>query len=123
MLGARTRTCSLLLPEGRSYFVLWHQLVRAGAALSGALFIVGFMLLVLPRLLDRLEGSNFVQFVAARHVRASKSNFLTAISLLSILGVAVSSFALCLVISVMTGFGEDLKSKILVTHRIVIKDP
>lgn len=104
---------TFFLPEGRSYFVLWHQLVRAGAALSGALAIVGFMLLLLPRSLDLLERSSFVQFVAARHVRAGKSRSLTAISLLSIVGVAVSAFALCVVISVMTGFGEDLKTKIL----------
>src|SRR5690606_952989 len=51
--------------------------------------------------------------VAARHVRAKKSGFLTIISLLSILGVALSSFALCAVISIMGGFGVDLKTKIL----------
>jgi lipoprotein-releasing system permease protein len=48
-----------------------------------------------------------------RHVRASKSGFLTAISFLSIAGVGVSSFALCAVVSIMGGFGADLKRKIL----------
>jgi len=51
--------------------------------------------------------------VSARHVRAQKSGFLTVISLLSIAGVGVSSFALCAVVSIMGGFGADLKHKIL----------
>ncbi len=45
---------------------------------------------------------------------ASKSGFLTVISVLTIAGVAVSSFAvLCAVVSIMGGFGADLKRKIL----------
>ncbi len=99
-------------PEG-TYFVLWHQLVRVGAALSGTAFVVAFMALALPWVLDRIEGRGFVSFVAARHVRASKSGFLTVISILSIAGVAISSLALCLVVSIMGGFGADLKRKIL----------
>ncbi|HMJ13023.1 MAG TPA: ABC transporter permease, partial [Polyangiaceae bacterium] len=102
------------LPVARgSYFVLWHQLVRVGAALCGTGFVIGFMVLVMPRVLDRIEGRGFVAFVAARHVRASKSGFLTVISVLSIAGVMVSSFALCIVVSIMGGFGADLKRKIL----------
>ncbi len=102
------------LPEHRgSFFVFWHQIVRVGAALSGTGFVVGFMALALPRLLDRVEGRGFVPFIAVRHVRASKSGFLTVISGLSIAGVAVSAFALCAVVSIMGGFGADLKRKIL----------
>jgi lipoprotein-releasing system permease protein len=67
----------------------------------------------LPWLLDRLEGRSFISFVGARHVRATKSGFLTVISVLSICGVAVSSCALCSVVSIMGGFGQDLKRKIL----------
>ena len=105
---------TLGLPAERSsYFVLWHQAVRIGAAATGTLTVLLIMLALLPVALDRLEGTSFIQFVAARHVRAGKSKFLTAISLLSIAGVGVSSFALCAVIAVMTGFGEDLKHKIL----------
>jgi lipoprotein-releasing system permease protein len=103
-----------LLPEPRgSSFVLWHQIVRVGAALSGTAFVVCFMVLAVPWLMDRFEGRGFVAFVAARHVRAQKSGFLTVISLLSISGVGVSSFALCAVVSIMGGFGADLKHKIL----------
>ena len=102
------------LPEPRgSSFILWHQVVRVGAALSGTAFIVCFMVLAVPWLMDRFEGRGFVAFVAARHVRAQKSGFLTVISLLSISGVGVSSFALCAVVSIMGGFGADLKHKIL----------
>jgi lipoprotein-releasing system permease protein len=102
------------LPEPRrASFDLSHQLVRVGAALSGTAFVLGFMALALPWVLDRLERRGFVTFVAARHVRAGKSGFLTVISLLSIAGVAISSFALCAVVSIMGGFGADLKAKIL----------
>jgi lipoprotein-releasing system permease protein len=102
------------LPEHRgTYFVLWHQFVRVGAALSVVVFVAGSMALLIPRVLDRIEGGRFVPFVASRHVRASKSGFLTAISVLSMLGVGVSACALCVVVSVMGGFGADLKRKIL----------
>jgi lipoprotein-releasing system permease protein len=102
------------LPEPRgASFILWHQIVRVGAALSGTAFVVCFMVLAVPWLMDRFEGRGFVAFVAARHVRAQKSGFLTVISLLSISGVGVSSFALCAVVSIMGGFGADLKHKIL----------
>lgn len=102
------------LPEPeRVSFVLADQVVRVGAALFGTLSMLGAMALSLPRALDYLERRGFVSFVAARHVRASKSGFLTVISILSILGVCISSFALCIVVSIMGGFGADLKNKIL----------
>jgi lipoprotein-releasing system permease protein len=110
--GLSIWTQRLSEPVG-GYFVVSHQIVRLGAVLCGAGFVLGFMALALPWVLDRIEGRGFVPFVAARHVRAGKSGFLTAISVLSILGVAVSSLALCLVVSVMGGFGADLKRKIL----------
>ena len=104
----------LRLPEPKgAYFVLWHQIVRVGAALSGTAFVVGFMALAVPWVLNRIEGRGYVSFVAARHVRAHKSGFLTVISVLSIAGVMVSSFALCAVVAIMGGFGADLKRKIL----------
>lgn len=112
VIGLGSWAASLPEPRG-TYFVLWHQIVRVGAALSGTGFIVGFMGLATRKVLDLIEGRSFVQLVAARHVRSSKSGFLTAISILSILGVGVSSFALCAVVSIMGGFGADLKRKIL----------
>ncbi len=103
-----------LLPEPeRVSFVLAHQIVRVGAALLGTISVLVVMVLALPWALDRLEGQGFVSFVAARHVRADKSGFLTVISILSIAGVFISSLALCAVVSIMGGFGADLKNKIL----------
>lgn len=103
-----------LLPEPRgSYFVLWHQLVRVAAALFTTVFILVITLLFIPWLFARLERRGATLFVAVRHVRAKKSGFLTVISGLSILGVLLSSLALCVVISIMGGFGADLKRKIL----------
>jgi lipoprotein-releasing system permease protein len=99
-------------PRG-TYFVLWHQLVRVAAVVTGMGFILGMLALFIPRAFDRFEGQSFVPFIAARHVRSQKSGFLTVISVLSIAGVAVSSFALCIVVAVMGGFGADLKRKIL----------
>ena len=102
------------LPEPRgSSFILWHQVLRVGAALTGTAFVVCFMILAVPWLMDAFEGQGFVSLVAARHVRAQKSGFLTVISVLSIAGVGVSSFALCAVVAIMGGFGADLKHKIL----------
>lgn len=103
-----------LLPEPKgSYFVLWHQLVRVGAALFTTGFILSSVLLLIPWCFTRLERRGATLFVAVRHVRAKKSGFLTVISGLSILGVLLSSLALCVVISIMGGFGADLKRKIL----------
>ncbi|MBN2194836.1 MAG: ABC transporter permease [Polyangiaceae bacterium] len=103
-----------LLPEARaSYFVSWHQVVRVAAALSLGLSVLLVGLLLLPLALDRIEKGGFVSFVAVRHVRAAQSGYLTVISVLAIIGVGLASFALCGVIAIMTGFGEDLKGKIL----------
>lgn len=113
-LTAGLGTWSYLLPRTRgSVFVLEHQLIRVSAALSATLLVITLLGLAVPRVLNFFEGSRFVTYVAARHVRSEKSGFLTVISFLSIAGVGLSSFALCAVISIMGGFGADLKSKIL----------
>lgn len=102
-----------LPPHRAGVFVLWEQAVRAGAALSVTGLVICLLALAIPPVLNAFERGDFISFVAARHVRSRKSGFLTVISLLSILGVALSSFALCAVISIMGGFGVDLKTKIL----------
>ncbi|MFH0763701.1 MAG: lipoprotein-releasing ABC transporter permease subunit [Candidatus Omnitrophota bacterium] len=64
-------------------------------------------------------------FVAFRYLTAKrKERFISAISLISILGVAVGVGALIIVISVMSGFDDDLKDKIIGTysHIEVISD-
>lgn len=76
----------------------------------------------LPRLFDRLESMRAELLVAVRQLRARKSGFLTVISFLAFLGVGLGSFALCMTILVMGGFGNDLKRKILGNNAHVIVD-
>jgi lipoprotein-releasing system permease protein len=102
------------LPAARgSVFKLHDEIIRYGAASTAVFFVILLMISLMPWVFNRLEGRSFRSFVAMRHVRASKSGFLTVISILSICGVALSSCALCGVTSVMGGFGQDLKRKIL----------
>src|SRR5262249_1831827 len=96
--------------------------LRAMAILSGVAVIIVILALLLPVVLDRLEGRRFTSFVAARHVRSQKSGFLTVISVLSICGVAISSCALSSVVSVMGGFSQDLKRKILGNNAHIVVD-
>ncbi|MEI6862854.1 MAG: lipoprotein-releasing ABC transporter permease subunit [Candidatus Omnitrophota bacterium] len=61
--------------------------------------------------------SNWRPFVAIRYLTSKrKERFISLISLISIFGVAVGVGALIIVISVMSGFDEDLKSKIIGTY-------
>lgn len=114
---------TLRLPELRgSQFSIKDMLVRAGAIVSGVLFVVAVLSALLPWVLDRFEGRSFSLFVSARHVRSQKSGFLTVISVLSICGVAVSSCALSGVVSIMGGFSADLKRKILGNNAHIVID-
>jgi len=110
--GLAYKASRLPAPHG-STFKLREEIVRYGAAGTAVVFVIALMVSLMPWFFDRLEGRSFRSFVAVRHVRASKSGFLTVISVLSICGVALSSCALCGVTSVMGGFGQDLKRKIL----------
>ena len=66
------------------------------------------------------------QFLVSRKYLTSrhKEKFISAISLLSILGIALGVAALIIVIAVMTGFDEDLSAKIIGTnaHLEVVSD-
>ncbi|MEM1413671.1 MAG: ABC transporter permease [Myxococcota bacterium] len=75
---------------------------------------------LLPPFLGGLEGLGFRPLVAARHLRARKSGFLAAIGGLSIGAVMVSTCMLVVVLSVMGGFRNDLKEKILGAHAHVV---
>jgi lipoprotein-releasing system permease protein len=106
-----------------SAWTVRDALVRSGAILTGVLFLAGTVVALLPWVLDRLEsGGSFTAFVAARHVRAKKSGFLTLISLLSIIAVSLASFSLSAAISVMGGFSADLKRKILGNNAHIVVD-
>ena len=75
------------------------------------------------RILDALgRRLRFHEFIAVRHLRGRKSGFLTAIGILSILGVSFSSCTLTTVLSVMGGFSNDLKQKIIRTNAHVVID-
>ncbi|HEY4118343.1 MAG TPA: ABC transporter permease [Byssovorax sp.] len=108
------------IPNGPYH--LADTLLPAFALDSGVIFLVALLGSLLPLALDLLERRGFAPFVAARHVRATKSGFLTVISVLSMGGVAVSSCALCAVTSIMGGFGHDLKAKILQNNGHIVVD-
>lgn len=76
----------------------------------------------LPWLLDAVESLSYQTLIASRHLRAKKSGFLAAISILAILAVTVSSCALATTLSVMGGFRNDLKRKILGNNAHVVVD-
>jgi len=108
--------------EPHAPFRLRDELIHFGALAAGVIFSFFVLAAALPIILDALERRSFTSFVGARHVRASKSGFLTVISVLSMAGVAVSSCALCSVTSIMGGFGHDLKRKILNNNAHIVVD-
>ncbi|MEK6657396.1 MAG: lipoprotein-releasing ABC transporter permease subunit [Nitrospirota bacterium] len=63
-------------------------------------------------------------FIGLRYLKAKrKQTFISLITMISMAGVAVGVWALIVVLSVMTGFEEDLRNKILGTNsHIVIID-
>ena len=66
----------------------------------------------------------FEWFIGGRYLRArQKHAFISLINVLSIAGVAVGVMALIVVIAVMAGFEEDLKSRILGVESHVILTP
>jgi lipoprotein-releasing system permease protein len=86
------------------------------------LFVVRLLVRVLPTVLRAIERAGFRPLVAARHLRSKKSGFLTVISLLSVGAVALSCWALTLTLSVMGGFRNDLKRKILGNNAHIVID-
>ena len=111
------------LPKRRGMaFDLIGAALRASTIVTQIVVVVVMLALILPYVLDQLEGRRFTTFVAARHVRSQKSGFLTIISVLSICGVAISSCALSSVVSVMGGFSQDLRNKILGSGAHIVVD-
>lgn len=102
------------------------------ASLARSILRLSLMALVCLRLALRLVGPalklierlSFEWMIPARHLRSQKSGFLAATSLLSILAVAVSCAMLTTVLSVMGGFRQDLKDKILgqKAHLLIERD-
>jgi lipoprotein-releasing system permease protein len=75
-----------------------------------------------PTIIDTIELISFHSIVAARHLRTRKSDFLATIGILSIAAVCVSSCALTTTLSVMGGFRDDLKKKILGNNAHIVVD-
>ncbi|MBX3249201.1 MAG: ABC transporter permease [Myxococcales bacterium] len=87
-----------------------------------AAFALRVFVRILPLLMQGLEATSFELLVASRHLRAKKSGFLATIGGLSILAVAVSTAMLVGVLSVMGGFRNDLKQKILGNQAHIVVD-
>ncbi|MEM7447522.1 MAG: ABC transporter permease [Myxococcota bacterium] len=103
--------------EDESSFLLRLASIRLAVSI---LFAGRLGLWCLPIALNLIENTNFGAMVAARHLRAKKSGFLTTIGTLSILAVAFSSCSLTTTLSVMGGFRDDLKQKILGNNAHVV---
>lgn len=56
---------------------------------------------------------NYENWISYRYLTASKGRFLSFLNLISIVGVAIGVMALIIVTSVMTGFGNNLREKII----------
>jgi len=87
-----------------------------------AIFTARALFRLLPVGLDLAEAFGVQALVAARMIRAKKSGFLTTIGALSILAVSFSSCTLTTTLSVMGGFRNDLKQKILGNNAHVVVD-
>ncbi|MBN2344706.1 MAG: FtsX-like permease family protein [Deltaproteobacteria bacterium] len=88
-----------------------------------AIFLnIGGWFLVVKVINNMGSRLKFHQFVGIRHLKGRKSSSLTAIGLLSIIGVSFSSCTLTTVLSVMGGFSDDLKTKIISTNAHIVID-
>ncbi len=103
----------------------WNKrdfITRIGGIATLGIFTVAVAIQVAPLVVKQLERMGFAAFVAARHVRSVKSGSLTLVSILAIMGVAVSSGVLTVTTSVMGGFNADLQRKILGNSAHVVVD-
>jgi|DewCreStandDraft_4_1066084.scaffolds.fasta_scaffold05069_4 lipoprotein-releasing system permease protein len=65
----------------------------------------------------------FTYFIGLRYLGAKKQGFISIISFISIAGIALGVIALIVVISVMNGFHEDIRNRIIGTNAHVIALP
>ncbi len=100
----------------------WFIILVVVSAIAVAALVVLALMRTLPRLLSLLEHISVNTLIAIRHLRATGSGFLTAMTLLSVFAVSVSSCSLTTTLSVMGGFRQDLKNKILGYHAHVTID-
>jgi len=67
---------------------------------------------------------NYENWISYRYLTASKGRFLSFLHLISVAGVAIGVTALIVVTGVMTGFGNNLREKIIGTtpHIMIEKE-
>ena len=58
---------------------------------------------------------NYENWISYRYLTASKGRFLSFLHFVSVAGIAVGVMALIIVIGIMTGFGNNLRDKIIGT--------
>jgi len=99
------------------------NLPQAGARLAvTVLFATRVIIRLLPPFLKLIERARFELLVGARQLRARKSGFLTAMGVLSVLAVALASCSQTVTLSIMGGFRDDLKRKILGNNAHAVVD-
>lgn len=67
---------------------------------------------------------NYIDFISYRYLTSKKGGFLAFLNFTSVVGIAIGVASLIVVISVMTGFGNNLREKIIGTmpHIIIEKE-
>src|SRR5258708_30602037 len=103
-----------------SAWTVRDTLVRAGAVATGVVFLLATVVALGPWALDPFARGAFASYIAARHVRAKKSGFLTLISGLSIFAVALGSFSLSAAFSVRGWVNAGVKRKILSNKSTIV---
>jgi len=90
--------------------------------LAGILFnlLIWFVVIKSFRGLAYRVGVHF--YLAVRQLGGRRSGYISATALVAMWGISASSCNLITTLSVMGGFGEDLKSKILGTRSHVVID-
>lgn len=65
---------------------------------------------------------NYENWISFRYIKAKKTGFLSFLNFIAVAGVAIGVAALIVVTGVMTGFGNNLREKIIgTTPHIVIE--
>lgn len=91
--------------------------------LISAAILVVILVFISSRILFQIIRDPFIRVVAKRYLWAKRSEaFITLISIISLLGVAVGVAVLTAVMAVMTGFETELRAKIIgATSHITVK--
>lgn len=94
------------------------------ASLTIALGLMGFLWIFGLKLLDRFARSraSFELIVALGHLRGRKSGYLKIMTFVVLIAITLANWTLPTVLSVMGGFGNDLKQKILDATAHVLVD-